>query len=90
MEIWIRSQSKEFLGTCNRLMVWKTSECKDEQWALINQHMFSYEADDYTTLGIYTSKERALEILEDIHKTIIDILPNNLNAYLEVYQMPKE
>ena len=84
MKLWIRSQDKIFLGECNRIMVWKTVGCKNEEYAIINQHRYAYESDDYTTLGIYKSKERALQVLDNIDKSI------RLKSYDMIYDIPEK
>ena len=88
MKLWIRSQDKMHLCECDRLMVWNTKACKENQYAVLSQFSVAYETDDYIELGIYESKERALEVLNDIHNTLTDIIiQSQYTAYLSVYDM---
>jgi len=41
-------------------------------------------------LGIYETKERALQVLTKIQKTIEDYMPANERQYDVVFEMPKE
>ena len=78
MELWIRVQKnknlKQGLVKADNLIVDKDS---DEKWCLYN---------DCDTLGIYKTKQRVLEILDEIQNILID--------YKEmsrvVYQMPQD
>ena len=57
MELWIRSQDKKFLAKVNNII------CEDK--ALYYDH---HEAK--ATLGIYKTKERALEVLDEIQNIL--------------------
>lgn len=75
MELWIRSQDKEDF-------------IKVEHLGVYNEKIYAngYEDNGYC-IGIYKTKERALEVLDEIQKYIL--LPNtDDSAY--VYEMPKE
>lgn len=63
MDLWIRSQDKTKLVKINSL---EYVEYKDIH--SINGY-YTNEADNYD-LGIYSSKERALEVLDEIHKLL--------------------
>ena len=78
MDLWIRSQDKTRLVKVN--YVYMTEN---------NDHLTIYgeTIDSAPIVGTYKSKERALEVLEEIQKYIL--LPNpDGSAY--VYQMPEE
>lgn len=87
MELWIRSQDKERLTTINDLRIYYAS--KEKVWVIV-------DCDD---LGYYKTRERALEILDEIHQRLIDlqtleitqdfykVTKRNLDI---VYEMPKE
>ena len=97
MELWIRSQDKGVLTKANNLVVLSNN---------IDYTSFSiknYEQDDSTNLGFYKSKERALEVLDEIQKilkpTFITHEPIKYGEHREtidttppikVYEMPKE
>lgn len=76
MELWIRSQDKEVLTRV--IDIWKDAD-KNEIWS---KSSFAIK----NCLGIYKTKERAIEVLDEIQKYML--LPNpDGSAY--VYQMPE-
>lgn len=77
MELWIRSQDKEVLTRV--VDIWKDAD-KNEIWS---KSSFAIK----NCLGIYKTKERAIEILDEIQQYIL--LPNIDNSTY-VYQMPEE
>lgn len=81
--MWIRTQDKETLINVNCIDMYN-----------INKHKWIIEACDSNNLGTYESKERALEVLDEIQEKIINLeygkaykclMPNEV-----VYQMPEE
>lgn len=90
--MWIRTQNKESLLEISHLDVYSLSE---NNWTI---------EDCGNDLGTYKSKERALEVLDDIQSRIspgFNYKGNNeeadlfikmqiLNSMIAVYQMPKE
>ena len=80
MELWVRSQDKEKLGK-----ICLIEYSKDDY----GYHLFGWhDKFDGHSLGTYKSKERALEILNEIQQRII-----NLQSGKEcecVYKMPSE
>lgn len=81
MELWIRSQDKRILQKVTNIYLDANYEDK---------RISTYDGNNgnNTELGSYKTKERAMEILEEI----IDLWQN---AYIEnanriVYQMPKD
>ncbi len=90
--MWIRTQDKEALVYANNFYIMKT---RGEE-----KYEISYfDGDSFVKLGFYKSKERALEVLDDIQNKIegnrvlidaygdIRIKKKDNNT---VYQMPKE
>lgn len=89
MELWIRSQDKEVLTRV--VDIWKDAD-KNEIWS---ESSFAIK----NCLGIYKTKERAIEILDEIQKVIeprgivkqdkhgIEV---NMISVPIVYNMPKE
>ena len=93
MELWIRSQQ-------NQLISFKDNFIRCEQNVF---HQLEYE---FTTdgtysilnndkwLGTYKTKERALEVLDEIQEKLEMFSPENYNDYEQngtiVYRMPKE
>ena len=93
MELWIRSQDKEALTKVNMgVMYWKDTDNRD---CVVNKD----NATGYSILGAYSTKERALHILDEIHQLLIDLqtLEIELSAYKTirrniscVYEMPEK
>ena len=115
MELWIRSQSRERLEKANQIelvdctQLTKTiNDIGSGVLELIknNDQMNQYLIDGFaikvneTFLGTYTTKERALEVLDEIQNFIekqgtSDAISNEqgilgIKFYGKVYEMPKE
>lgn len=71
--MWVRSQNREVLINVNNLYI----NQKGNEYSII----VDYCNDNWFALGTYKSKERAIEVLDEIQSCI-----NNVN----VYQMPEE
>ena len=95
--MWIRIQNKEGLVYANNFYIMKT---KVEE-----KYEISYfDGDSFVKLGFYKSKERAIEVLDEIQSRIcpdVTVKGNNeeldilikaqmLNYMITVYQMPEE
>lgn len=97
MELWIRSQGKEFLMKVDNINLGIDVDTNEPN------RLFTFVGGAITsfTLGTYKTKERALEILDEIENHLInssfarktnglgevkDIIPNPLF----IYEMPKE
>ena len=88
MELWIRSQDREFIMQINNINLG------------ISNRLFTFvnDATKLTsfTLGEYKTKERTLEILDEIQKLMIRIEENKNMGYINnnyntaIYNMPKE
>lgn len=106
MDLWIRSQDKEYIVKVDNIRIKHEYEQKKvndnygRTCAYINgKYRCSYIYSDSTCLGEYTTKERALEVLNEIHQRLINlgtleiapdsykILPKDTS---NVYEMPKE
>lgn len=83
MELWIRSQDKEKLVKVSTLFV----EYNGDVDPIIRSHRIV--ADKCIDLGIYKSKERALEVLDEIQCHLVNI-NDSRDSYFYVYEMPKE
>lgn len=82
MNLWIRSQDKEeLLKINNRIFV---KEITNAGFSIENDLCVD---DGFISLGIYNTKERALEVLDEIKNKLMrqEIGQNTL-----VYEMPKE
>ncbi len=93
MSIWVRSQDKKTLVKADKLII---GYDKNEK---------VYEIHNvYDSLGTYKSKERAIEVLDEIQERIspefnyegnneevdVFIKTQMLNSMIAVYQMPEE
>ena len=88
MELWIRSQDKE---VWTRVVdIWKDAD-KNEIWS---KSSFATK----NCLGIYKTKERALEVLDEIQDELIgsDFMPIEKNEEVvltcgsaKIYEMPE-
>ena len=101
MELWIRSQNKKILQKVNKL--YATTYSEEAGYGIYDLSYDDLEdIDDCDVpLGFYKSKERALEVLDEIQKQIYNCgksfietddngIPSNLKYYSNVYEMPKE
>ena len=80
MELWIRSQDKKLLMKSTELRYNQKKE---------NHSILAYDTKgDYRLLGIYKSKERALEVLDEIQDLLQNAYVGGSNRV--VYQMPKD
>ena len=88
MELWVRSQDRESLCTINGIAV-------DDNTVIT----VSLTLKNIFTLGTYKSKERALEVLDDIQNTMIKTLDTFIQqtdncavgySQFAFYEMPKE
>lgn len=61
MELWIRSQDKRILIKVDNVFLNANYD---------NKRISTYDGDSNTTLGEYKTKERALEVLDEIEKLI--------------------
>ena len=76
MELWIRSQDRKRLLKINDIMFYER-----------NGHYYIAKCYE-DNLASYKSKERALEVLDEIQDLINDISDNKMVGC--VYEMPKE
>lgn len=85
MELWIRSQDrKELLPINDKLYI----ILNHSRATLIDEYYICHRSE---TLGAYETKERALEVLDEIQKTLAG--DGEIEAFettLVVYNMPKE
>lgn len=79
MELWIRSQDKRILQKIDNIYL-------DANYG--NKRICNYVDDYKTELGTYKTKERALEVLDEIQDLLQNAYIGNANRI--VYQMPKD
>jgi hypothetical protein len=86
--MWIRSKDKTVLVETKRIIA--NGKC------IVNQVLCQSEADDYDILGEYATKERALEVLDQIQQRLTeghrsDVIVGATRVYREnVFEMPEE
>ena len=80
MDLWIRSQDKELLMLINTLAL-----AEDEIGSIIG---YGIDGKMKSKIGEYKTKERALEVLDEIQRKITDM--NMLDVPSYVYKMPKD
>ena len=85
MELWIRSQDKINLVKVRQISV----NYQDNKQIIANYMPELYEnsGEYYEILGTYKTKERAIEVLDEIQNYIL--LPNTDNSAY-VYKMPEK
>ena len=89
MELWIRSQDKMNLVKVYNVFLNANYD---------NKRISTYDGDSNTTLGEYKTKERALEVLDEIQEAKLGNFhykcPSNVkvsnNEDTIIYQMPAE
>lgn len=84
--MWIRSQDGKYLGDCKRLHIEKCGN----SYRIINQVFYQAKAVDHDMLGTYEMEERAVEVLDEIQKALIENLSYGMTSNNKIYQMPKE
>lgn len=100
MELWIRSQDKEALIKVDKIFYWNTCpEMPNTGKHYLGNKEWVGNA-DYTKLGEYKTKERAIEVLDEIQYKINNYVADVCMAraiYVGesqeptyVYEMPKE
>jgi len=88
LELWIRSQDKDILVKVDSLLIDdNNNDIYTQCWVGVNLETY--------TLGKYKTKERALEILDEIQEKIlrigeVSLMVNPLLIEECVYEMPKE
>ena len=82
MDLWIRSQDKEDLIKARNIRYWGENQIAVNIWT-------SYNNINYVVVGEYATKERALEVLDEIQRHLVIINDKNDNLFY-AYQMPIE
>ena len=81
MELWIRSQDKTRLGKIELI------EYQEDDYGF---YLFGWKDKfEGTRLATYKTKERALEVLDEIQCHLVNI-NDSRDSYFYVYEMPKE
>lgn len=77
--MWIRSQNKQVITKFKNI---RLKEIKENDYRILER--INQEED--LILGTYSTKEKALKVLDKIHETLLSDLEMNL----DVFQMPQE
>lgn len=93
MELWVRSQNKEKLVKVNELSLYDRNVINNN--FVLNDNPdysdISIIANDNYNLGQYKTKERALEVLDEIQNKITKFnLKTDYSCTNNIYEMPKE
>ena len=75
MNLWIYSQEKKMLLKVNDKVVVQAADGTDDYFIVVDDHI----------VGLFKSKERALEVLKDIYHLLRRDYPDT-----KVYEIPKE
>lgn len=65
MGIWVRSQDKENFVECHSFNV-SYANAKSGVYEIISNYRMDYDNEVYDSLGMYSSKEKALKVLDKI------------------------
>nr|DAP38455.1 MAG TPA: hypothetical protein [Caudoviricetes sp.] len=85
MILWIRTQDREDLRPQPSLSIEKVEHSvTGKMWYIVN----NINLDEAQTLGTYRTKNRALEILDEIQNLLENAYTGTSNII--VYKMPKE
>lgn len=77
--MWIRSQNKQVITKLKNIRI---KEIKENEYRILER--INQEED--LILGTYSTKEKALKVIDKIHET----LNYDLEMNLDVFQMPQE
>ena len=80
MGFWVRTQDKTELINSKRFQV-------------EGQRIYVFtgsDEDNWVAIAEYKTKERAVEVLDDMQNELTNITPASEAQFIRVYQMPKE
>jgi len=89
MELWIRSQDKSKIVKVNELYSSLQEDFGTGKFGIYSSNTNYYQKERPLLLGNYKTKERALEVLNEIQCHLVNI-NDNRDSYFYVYEMPKE
>lgn len=84
MPLWIRSQDKISLIECNNFII----VCRDNGFAIHTCVLQALKLN--ARLGYYSTKEKALKVLDKIQEHITKNEAGIYNSKFGVYQMPQD
>jgi hypothetical protein len=83
--MWIRTQDRKNLCEVKN----KIGIIHDDEDTEIPIGIFLWDS-SLTMLGEYLTKERALEVIDEIEDIFVNYKPNHPNSKIPVYEMPLE
>ena len=88
MELWIKSQDKMNLVQIKQISI----NYQNNKQVIANYipEMYENAGEYYELLGTYETKERALEVLDEIQQLLIEYYQSIAYKIVPVYEMPKE
>lgn len=88
MELWIRSQDKESLTKVSNISL---KEIRKPYTNEFGYYGIGTYYDNLQVLGKYTTKERALEVLDEIQRILVNEWDfKDKFSMCRVYEMPKD
>ena len=87
MKLWIRNQNKEALVHINGMIITKAHRIGNGKDELV--YMIKETSSD-TLLGEYATKERALEVLDEIQNIVIMQQLSEMDSHKFFQSMPKD
>ena len=85
--MWVRSQDKTVLIKCNNFSVECYTDSKTNIKSFAIETIESHNG-TYTTLGTYSTEEKALKVLDMIQKHITNMYIGTSNYMGKPFQMP--
>ena len=91
--MWIRSQNQTSLEFIRSISIRVTLGGEEDSREVEGWAILTMRPNTYTELGIYETRERAIEVMDEIESEMIQIEMNKLDSKYSipsiVYQMPK-
>ena len=86
MDLWIRDSSKQELVKCSRIKIEEGFETNQDYITRSYYTIYNFDGVHINWLGEYKTKERAMEILDEIETILLE----NFNESCMVFEMPKD
>ena len=90
MELWIRSQDRKNLIKANALYTDIPDDFGKDSFGVYCDKRDSYVSNTLLKIGTYKTKERALEVLDEIQKLMIEYYQSLDYKIVPIYEMPQK